>query len=100
MSAPFTVGDRGVTLGGKCADETGSVDLTGATVELHICPPVGDVLTRTAVIDSPGGGTWSYTWADGDLTVAGHWWVEAQVTNGGTIQTFGPVSFEVQPEIG
>ena len=39
MSAPFTVGDKGTKLKGRCLDGATPVDLTGCTVTLYLRPP-------------------------------------------------------------
>jgi hypothetical protein len=93
--ASFTVGDTAPAL-------TGSVntDVTGATVELHIKKPGGEVLTKPAAIVTAATGAWSYEWAADDIDEAGPWEVEAQVTFiGPKVQTFGPSSFYVRRQI-
>jgi len=100
MTAHFTVGDKGTVLTGTCSDNGTPVDLAGSTVELHIQPPQQDILTRAATTGDNG--TWTYAWAVDELTVAGPWKVEAQVTSsdGTVVQTFGPIEFQVRPQLG
>lgn len=102
--ATFTTGDVGITLTGTCSSKSGSTltptNITGATLALHITKPSGTVLTKTGVIVSGAAGTWSYTWAAGELDEGGAWTVEVQVTySGGAIQTFGPTDFAVQTQL-
>lgn len=95
-SAVFTVGDTGPSLEGDV-----NASLVGASVQLHIRKPSGEVLSPAATITGDGSaGTWTYEWTAGDLDEAGTWAVEAQVTfGGGAVQTFGPNTFRVQPQI-
>lgn len=91
----FTTGDTAPDLSG-----TVNTDLTGATLELHLKPYGGDVLTVTATATDATNGAWSYTWAAGDLATYGTWMCELQVTySDGRIQTFGPASFKVAEQI-
>ena len=91
----FTVGDAAPALTG-----TVNTPLAGATVELHIRRQDKSVLTVPATITDAAAGAWSYEWADGDLSVAGSWAVEAQVTySSGKPQTFGPAAFYVRDQI-
>src|SRR4051812_18913787 len=94
-AASFTVGDTSPAL-------TGSVnaDVTGASIELHLKKPGGQVITKDATIVSATTGTWKCEWAEGDIDEAGPWEVEAQVTFvGPKVQTFGPSSFYVRRQI-
>lgn len=94
-STVFTTGDTAPDLTG-----TVNTDLTGATLQLHLKPAGGDVLTVTATTTDATNGAWSYTWAAGDLATAGRWVCELQVTYvDGRIQTFGPQVFYVQPQL-
>jgi hypothetical protein len=75
-------------------------NLTGATVVLHFTRPDATILTVTAALVLATAGTIAYTWVTGDLSVAGPWRVEAQVTfSNGRIQTFGPMAFGVTKQI-
>lgn len=58
------------------------------------------MLSPAATVTDAVNGAWSYTWASGDLTLVGDYWVEAQVTfSSGAIQTFGPVVFTVMAQL-
>lgn len=109
----FTTGDTAPPLVGVCQQVKGTacgqaplstataVDLSGAIVELHIDYGAGVPLVKLANVVSAPAGEWSYDWGPNDLTVAGVYVVEAQVTYGdGRVQTFGPTSFRVKPQIG
>ena len=102
----LTVGDTRPALTGRAtttdtAGVTTGTNLTGATaLALHIRRSDGSVITATATPVDPSAGTWTYTWAPTDLTVAGRWEVELQVTfSDSGIETFGPAVFYVQPQI-
>lgn len=109
----FTVGDTAPPLAGSCKQITGGdvcapttpavetpANLAGAAVELHIDCGGVTILTKTPSTVSATDGGWSYDWIAGDLTHAGVYSVEAQVTySDGRIQTFGPATFRVQPQI-
>lgn len=92
----FTVGDKGISLAGKCRDGTTPVDLTGRTVQLRYGPAGDPARTGQATITNPAGGVWEYLWADGELDTDGLWSVTASVLDGSTLlQTFGPATFYV-----
>lgn len=94
--ATFTTGDTAPDLTGTCTSSGTAVNLTGATLALHLKKPSGASVTKAGTIVSPTAGTWSYTWVTGDLDEAGKWTVEVQVTySNGRIQTFGPIDFAV-----
>jgi hypothetical protein len=98
--ATFTTGDSAPPLTGVCQSGTTPANLTGATVVLHIRWSDGTVITKTATVTDAPNGAWSYTWGASDITLTGPALVEAQVTySGGAVQTFGPTSFAVQPQI-
>lgn len=91
----FTVGDTAPALTG-----TVNTSIVGATLAAHIRKPDRTVLTKTPTATDAANGAWSASWAVSDLDQAGWWDVEVQVTfSGGTIQTFGPEQFYVQPQI-
>lgn len=109
----FTTGDTSPPLIGICqqvdsadcgraaASAATPADLSGATVELHIDCGSTVVLVKPAVVTAAAEGEWSYDWAPNDLTIAGIYIVEAQVTySDGSIQTFGPSQFRVKRQIG
>lgn len=98
----LTVGDTGTgaTVTGTC-----NAVITGAALVVHAKRPDGTTFSRNAsIVDGPSG-TWSAALQAGDLTVAGDYFLEVQVTySGGAIQTFAldsagrPVSFKVRAE--
>lgn len=99
----YTVGDTAPNLTGRCTykeSATGPelpVNLTGATVELHVQQPDRVVLTIPATGNADG--SWSAPWP-APIAQSGAHDVEVQVTfSGGGIQTFGPSRFHVQRQI-
>lgn len=81
----LTVGDTGPALTG-----TLNANLTGATVVVHIKRPDRTVVIKTATVTDALTGAWSIAWSAGDLSQAGAYTVEVQVTfSNFTIQTFG-----------
>ena len=91
----FTSGDTGPGLSGGVG-----MDVTGATIELHLRRPDRTVLTRTAEISSATAGHWLMPWVEGDLDHIGWWMVEAQVTFSNVqVQTVGPAEFKVRKQI-
>lgn len=87
---------------------TGTVNavITGATLAVNIKKPTGTILTKVGTIVDGPTGSWSTTWTGGDLSVAGYYTVEVQVTySSGKIQTFAldargnPTTFTVRDEI-
>lgn len=97
----FTVGDLEKPLSGVCTDDGTPVDLTTATaVTVHVRRPDATVLTRAATVTTPATGVWSMPWQVGDLSLAGSYWCEVQVTwPGDRPQTFGPSRFNVRDQI-
>lgn len=86
MTTPYTVGDTSPSLTG-----TINADGTGAAAVANIARPDGTVFTRTVVLSapSPSSTTWTAALAAGNLSIAGTYRVEVQVTfSGGGIQTF------------
>jgi len=85
LITPYTVGDTAPALTG-----TVSANLTSTTIEVHIRRPDGTTISRAGTITAVGPpGGWSLTLQSGDLSVAGLYTVEVQVTfSGGAIQTF------------
>jgi hypothetical protein len=79
-----------------------NASLVGATVTLHLREPYTGVVTdRAATITDAGQGVWEYVWQTSELASVGVWLVEAEVHfSNGQIQTFGPSSFRVDPELG
>lgn len=75
-------------------------NLTGATIQVHFTLPSLAVLSVIAVPVSATAGTIAHPWTVGQLSEAGQWFWEAQVTFvGGIIQTFPGAPFYVAPEI-
>jgi len=96
--ATFTVGDTLPPLTGTCTSSAGVVNGTGAACVAHISRPDGTILSRAATVSATG--TFSVTWQAGDLIVPGNHAIEVEVTfSAGAVQTFGPVTFYVQPQI-
>ena len=84
MTATLTVGDTAPTLTG-----TVNNNITGATLALHVQRPDATVFTRTASIVNGAAGTWSAQLQSGDLTLAGAYLTELQVTySDSTVQSF------------
>jgi hypothetical protein len=103
----LTVADTRPDLTGTCSNTdpitnvTTAANITGSTLALHIRRGDGTSLTKVGSIVSGPAGTWSYRWIAGDLTVAGAYRVEVQVTfSDGGIQTFGPATIYVKDELG
>lgn len=74
------------------------VNLTGATLLLHLERPDGTIVIVTPVAVDASVGTWRYDWATptSELTVAGDWSATLEVTYaGGSRQFFGPDWFPV-----
>lgn len=89
-----------------CTSNSVGVNLTGATCVLHVKRPDGTAVTRTApagglTVTTPASGILTYRWQAGDLTIAGNYTLEVQVTYADTgVQTFGPQSVYVKDELG
>ena len=98
--ATFTVGDNSPNLSGKLTSDGVAVNLTGATLAVHVKRPDLTVVNLTGAIVDAAAGTWTAPWGAGDLSVRGKHDVEVQVTfSGGKVQTFGPNQFYVGPQI-
>jgi hypothetical protein len=104
--APFHVGDTGADLEFLCANynkrtrRTTPANLTGATLEVHCRLPTGDVLDVDGEVTDGEAGEGRHEWEPGELSVAGKWRYEVEVTfSSGKTQTFGPDFFEVEPQI-
>ena len=105
----WTEGDLEPPLAGTVLDGTTPVDLTAATaVTAHIRRPDSTVISRVVTLgnQTTAPGTWSLAWvaatppAVGDLSVAGGYTVEIEVTwPGSRPQTFGGASFQVARQI-
>jgi hypothetical protein len=93
--ATFTVGDTAPDLTGSLG-----IDLTGATVEVHVRKPSGTVISSAVTVTEAATGEWAYEWQADDLDEAGVWAVEAQVTfAGGDVQTSNQTTFRVKDQI-
>ena len=97
----FTVGDTAPDLTGTLTADGAPVNLAGASLSVHIQRPgAGLVIIAPATVVDAAAGTWSYTWATGDLDSTGTWEVAVVVTYAsGAIQTFGPETFTVQAQL-
>lgn len=99
--AAFTVGDTAPDLTGTLTSNGAPVNLTGATLAVHVRKPdKTTVITLTgALVDAPAG-KWSAPWGATDLNQAGTYTVEVQVTySGGKVQTFGPGAFVANAQL-
>lgn len=77
-----------------------NLDLTGATVQLHIEKPDGTILSVVGNVTDAVNGLVSYAWAPTDIDQIGVWAVEAQITfSNNQVQTVGPATFSVRPQI-
>lgn len=83
----FVAGDTLPALRGTLTEDDGTpVDLTGATVTLHI--NYATVLVKTASIIDAAAGQWQVDWQPTDL-VAGKWTYEIQIDDGsGGVRTW------------
>ena len=96
----LTSGDTAPTLTMLCASDGVAANLTGATVAVHVQRADATVINRAATSVTPLTGEVSLHWIDGDLTVPGRYYVEAQVTySNSDKQTFGRPSFVVLDQI-
>ena len=94
---PYHVGDTTPPLKGKLSSDGQPVNLTGATLSVHVRKPDRSVL----IISATGGadGIWTAPWP-GPIEAQGTHRVEVQVTySDGQVQTFGPASLGVQPQV-
>lgn len=97
----FTVNDTAPDFTATLLSAAAPANLLGATVALHLEPPSGRVLSVVAQIVAPLSGTIVYRWLAGDLSEAGQWHWEAEVTFADAqVQTFpGTLPFAVADEI-
>lgn len=96
----LTSGDTAPRLTMTCGDGGVAASLVGATVAVHIQRSDGTVINRAGTIDNAALGTVYLDWITGDLTVAGSYYVEAQVTySDARVQTFGRPRLIVQDQI-
>lgn len=88
--------DQAPDLTGTCTSNGVGANITGATLQLKLKKPSGVVVIKTGTIVSGPAGTWSYSWASGDLDEDGTWWVQPRVTySNGKPQTFPEAAFAV-----
>ena len=81
-------------------EDTVGVDLTGATVAIHVRTPAGTLINRAPVVAAGTTGAWSLPWLVSELDVPGVYVSEVQVDRpDGSIQTFAGPSFRVKPQL-
>ena len=99
----WTIGDSEPALTGTVTDAGIGVNLTTALSSVvHILTPQPSIITRAPVHgnQTTAPGSWSLAWQPTDLAIAGAYQAELEVTwTLGRTQTFGPVTFRVQPQI-
>ena len=93
-------GDTDPALTGQATDAGAAVDLTpAASCVVHIKRSDGRVISQAPTVAAGTTGAWSLQWQADDL-IEGAYSVELEVTwSAGHVQTFGPVSFRVDPQI-
>jgi hypothetical protein len=105
VTATLTVNDTRPDAVLSCSSDGVASNLIAATAVLHITRPDGTKITRTApaggfTITTAATGVCTYRWQAGDLTVAGVYLLEVQVTySDAGIQTFGPQNVYVKDEL-
>ena len=94
------VGDTAPRFTAKLTADGQPVDLTGAAVTVHLLKPDRrTVVTLDATHDGTSGNVTGAEWGD-TLDQAGGWRVEVEVTySDSTVQTFGPSTLSVSPQI-
>lgn len=98
MSATLHVGDTAPRFTADLTSGGVPVNLTGATVEVHLKKPDKTVVILAAT-GTAGGSVTGAAWGS-VLNQAGLWSAEVQVTySDSTVQTFGPKSLLVNPQI-
>ena len=93
-------GDTDPALTGAATDAGVAVDLTpAASCMVHVQHPDGTLISRAPTVTVGTSGAWSLPWLATEL-IEGVYNVELEVTwSAGHIQTFGPVSFRVDPQL-
>jgi hypothetical protein len=92
-------GDTTPALTGQATSAGVGVDLTSSvSVEVHVVRPDGTLITRAPVYAGTSG-AWSLAWLAGELDLAGVYVTELEVTWPAGLQTFGPGSFRVHPQL-
>ena len=95
--ATYKKGDTSPDYTGQLKSNGVPKNATGATLELHFKKPSGTVLTKAGAWTDASVGTYSSTWATGDLNEAGAWQMEPKVTfSNGKIQTWPTLFFAVE----
>ena len=88
--------DQAPDLTGTVTSNGIGANITGATLQLKLKKPSGAVVVKTGTIVNGAAGTWSYSWASGDIDEDGTWWVQPRVTySNGKPQTFPEAAFAV-----
>jgi len=97
--AGWHAGDTDPALTGVASTDGVAVDLTGATCVVHVERPDGTFISRAPTVAVGTTGAWSLPWQTTEL-IEGVYSVELEVTwSTGHVQTFGPVSFRVDPQL-
>ena len=93
-------GDTDPALTGAATDAGVAVNLTPAlSCLVHVERPDGTLISRAPTVAVGTTGAWSLPWQATEL-IAGVYSVELEVTwSAGHVQTFGPVSFRVDPQL-
>lgn len=93
-------GDTTPALTGTATSAGVGVDLsTAVSAAVHIVRPDGTLITREST-HTGATGAWSLPWLVSELDLAGVYQTELQVEwPDGTVQTFGPSSFRVVPQL-
>jgi hypothetical protein len=94
-------GDTDPALTGQATDGGVAVDLTPAlSCAVHILTPWGTLISRAPTVAVGTTGAWSLPWQTTDLANEGVFTVELEVTwSAGHVQTFGPSTFRVDPQL-
>lgn len=96
----FTANDTAPTLAMTCSSDGVGVSLGNASVVVHVLRPDSSVIDRAGVVVDADAGLVELVWQAGDLSGAGTYEVEVQVTYAdGRVQTFGRPAFVVRREI-
>jgi uncharacterized protein YfaS (alpha-2-macroglobulin family) len=83
-----------------CLSEDTPASLVGAAAVVHVTRSDGTSISRVGTTTPSVQGGVSMDWEVGDLTVAGIWQVEVEVTYAnGRVQTFGPARFAVRDQL-
>ena len=93
-------GDTDPALTGQATDAGGNVNLTPAlSCMVHVQRPDGTLISRAPTVAVGTTGAWSLPWQTTEL-IEGVYSVELEVTwSAGQVQTFGPATFRVEPQL-